>query len=104
MLFALYKNRFNLSNTTIKKTYAYLFAGYRAKYSYWEVIVLLRTVSVVVVGSSVTSPVARIGAVLLVVQFGLLVTHTRHPPRIDGLRLWAFASRVDSRSPSPCAR
>ena len=99
MLFALYTNRFNLSNTTIKKTYAYLFAGYRAKYSYWEVIVLLRTVSVMVVGSSVTSPVARIGAVLLVVQFGLLVHMNRSPHDDDS----SIAARLETVSLSSTA-
>ena len=94
MLGVLYKHRFNLSNTTTKKTYAYLFAGYRSKFAYWEVIVLLRTLAIMIAGSSVGSPVARIGAVLIVVQFGLLIHLNRSPHDEDA----PIAARLETLS------
>lgn len=94
MLIALYKQRHNLSNTAIKKTYAFLFSGYRADYMYWEVVVLVRTMAIMVVSSSASSPVARTGGVLLVVQFGLLIHMNRSPHDADSV----LAARLETLS------
>lgn len=73
------RQRYNRDNVPAQRRIAWLVAGYRKRYIYWELWMLARMLLIVVIAMTVQAVVARTAMVLLVVQLALFLHLNRQP-------------------------
>jgi hypothetical protein len=90
----LWRTRFHRANLRVRQRLVFMLSGYRPEHAHWEVLVLLRNLTVFVLSAVIRRPGIRTATVLLVVQAGLFM-HLNRAPYLEDC---ALASRLETLS------